>query len=164
MRKFILVPGSGWCQDANGNEGRNRFIGSAHSVDSCRAACAQDALCVGYAGRSASGQCVVYSDASESAGFYRGWSRYSGAASYDFDIAKAGGSTHWSQSQCYKAVFANTCSCSGGTAAAAGDGSCEVDGAEDCTACDGGWVLNGQVCNEITCNCNQFRRGFRLLP
>ena len=26
-------------------------------------------------------------------------------------------------------------------------GSCEVDGAEDCTACDTGYTLNGQVCD-----------------
>jgi len=55
---------------------------------------------------------------------------------------------------------ANLCTCNGGMAAVAGDGSCEVDGAEDCTACDGGYNLNGQVCDDVnecdegTDNCN----------
>ena len=42
--------------------------------------------------------------------------------------------------------LANTCTCTGGTAAVGTDGSCETDGAEDCTACDAGYWLNGQYC------------------
>ena len=42
--------------------------------------------------------------------------------------------------------LANTCTCNDGTAAVANDGSCEVNGAEDCTACNTGYTLNGQVC------------------
>jgi hypothetical protein len=40
---------------------------------------------------------------------------------------------------------ANTCTCTEGTAAVASDGSCDVDGVEDCTACAAGYSLNGQV-------------------
>ena len=37
--------------------------------------------------------------------------------------------------------------CTGGTAATATDGTCEAGGDEDCTACDTGYTLNGQVCD-----------------
>jgi len=45
-----------------------------------------------------------------------------------------------------------TCTCTGGTEAVATDGSCEVDAAEDCTACNTGYTLDGQVCNVNTCS------------
>lgn len=44
---------------------------------------------------------------------------------------------------------AHSCTCAGGTAAVATDGSCDVNGAEDCTACDAGYTLNGQVCDGL---------------
>jgi len=48
---------------------------------------------------------------------------------------------------------ANTCTCTGGTAATAVDGTCEANNSEDCTACDPGYTLNGQVCDAHTCSC-----------
>jgi hypothetical protein len=41
---------------------------------------------------------------------------------------------------------ANTCTCTDGVAAVAEDGSCIVDGAEHCTACNDDAVLVDQVC------------------
>ena len=44
---------------------------------------------------------------------------------------------------------AHTCTCTGGTAAIASDGTCETDAAEDCTACDTGYTLKGQSCTPV---------------
>ena len=53
----------------------------------------------------------------------------------------------WSMNICFPCdAVANTCTCTGGAAAVATDGSCEVNNAEDCTACGDGYTLNGQVC------------------
>ena len=35
------------------------------------------------------------------------------------------------------------------------DGTCNVDGAEDCTACNTGYALNEQVCNAHSCMCTE---------
>ena len=50
-------------------------------------------------------------------------------------------------------LTAHSCTCTGGTAAVAADGSCDIDGAEDCTDCDVGYTLNGQVCDAHSCTC-----------
>ena len=43
---------------------------------------------------------------------------------------------------------AHVCTCTGGTAAIATDDSCEVDGAEDCTACETGYTAKGGACQK----------------
>jgi hypothetical protein len=45
------------------------------------------------------------------------------------------------------------CTCTNGTAAMWQYGGCDVAGAEDCSACNAGYTLNGQVCDANICTC-----------
>jgi hypothetical protein len=45
-----------------------------------------------------------------------------------------------------KNCILNKCTCLNGKAASATNGGCAVHGGEECTACNSGYTLNGQVC------------------
>ena len=77
------------------------------------------------------------------------------AAGYGGIPAKANAACNTDGGTFTGAIFctAHSCTCTGGTAAVAVDGTCNVDGAEDCTACNTGYTLNGQVCNAHSCTC-----------
>ena len=56
----------------------------------------------------------------------------------------------------------NTCTCSGGVAGIGGTNfTCEVDGAEVCTACNQGYILTDQLCtgrsvlSKCSCQCGE---------
>jgi CubicO group peptidase (beta-lactamase class C family) len=100
---FEAVPGAGFCQDKDFNEGRNRRISWVALAANCEAACSQDALCVGYASHSAGGDCVVYTD-EESDEVHPGFSWIAGTPAVDFVITQAGncGSGCWDTAVCRK--------------------------------------------------------------
>jgi len=106
-RVFTQVSGNGWCVDADGNEGRSRWFGQIVTAADCRAACAVDKSCVGYAGPSTAtsafsgGSCVVYSDTTDAAQ-YPGWSFIAGSPASDFKIESAAGSEDWKNAFCFR--------------------------------------------------------------
>ena len=98
-----MVGGRGWCQDANGHEGRNRYI-KIVSAPVCESTCLADKKCVGYAALSTWGECVLYSDTAAVSYTSAGWAHYAGPAAGSFVITKAGGWGSWTSAYCLSLI------------------------------------------------------------